>query len=189
MASATSEILIITPYFIPREAGTEFILSLREKGIRIIVVTNSLASTNHVPVHSGYARYRKQLLQAGVELYELQAYGSNDDEEESKAATLHTKLMVFDRETIFVGSINLDPRSIDINSEMGLFMDMPEWAAQTVKKVFEGLDSAAYRPLLDDDGNLYWQKGDDRMTREPQASFWRRLSSGFYGLLPIEDQL
>ncbi|MBA55015.1 MAG: phospholipase [Pseudomonadales bacterium] len=189
MDKASREILIVTPYFIPREQGTEFLLSLRRKGVRIRVVTNSLASTNHVAVHSGYARYRKRLLKAGVELYELQAYRSSNGEADSRSATLHTKLMVFDQETVFVGSINLDPRSIDINSEMGLFMFMPQQAAKTANNIVEALDSAAYQLFLDDDGDLIWKQGEATFTSEPQASWWRRFSAGFYGILPIEDQL
>ena len=192
---ATSEIIIITPYFVPQKSGTELLKSIAEKGVRVRVLTNSLASTNHVPVHSGYARYRKRLLEAGVELYELKRdtiVVLDDGTAEELQATLHTKAMIFDRETLFVGSLNLDPRSIDINTEMGLFLHSPTIAGKFAELVDEDLPSTMYSVILED-GKLRWHFDNGVVTethgKEPQTGWWRRFSSGFYGILPIEGQL
>lgn len=192
---AEREVYIITPYFVPRKTGAELLTSLAREGIRVRVVTNSLASTNHVPVHSGYKRYRKRLLEAGVEIYELRSDTVlilDDGQEVGFSATLHTKAIMFDRETLFVGSLNLDPRSIDINTEMGLFLHAPDIATRFAQQVDEDLPRFTYRLVLED-GKLRWRYADDDKsevsTREPQAGFWRRFTSGVYGILPIEGQL
>lgn len=193
--AATEEIFIITPYFVPQKTGSEFLISLAEKGTRIRVLTNSLASTNHVPVHSGYARYRKRLLEADIELHELKHDNIvvlDDGDEEELIATLHTKVMIFDRKTLFVGSLNLDPRSIDINTEMGLFLDSPKIAGAFTEMIEEDLPHHSYRVILED-GKIRWRFDDgatqEVLDKEPQTGWWRRFSSGFYGILPIEGQL
>ncbi|MEE8287765.1 MAG: phospholipase D family protein, partial [Gammaproteobacteria bacterium] len=123
---ARSEVIIVTPYFVPGKEGVAFFSSVRAKGVRVLVITNSLASTNHVPVHSGYAPYRKALLEAGIELYEIKVDAMASAPDTPPGApdrlTLHTKAIIVDREIVFVGSLNVDPRSIDINTEMGLFL-------------------------------------------------------------------
>jgi len=192
---ATEEIIIITPYFVPRKTGAELLESFAARGVRVRVVTNSLASTNHVPVHSGYARYRKRLLEAGIDLHELKADSVvvlEDGTDENIKATLHTKALIFDRKTLFVGSLNLDPRSIDINTEMGVFLHSPRIANAFAEQLDEDLAFNTYRAVLEE-GKLRWryEYGDELeiLTKEPQTGFWRRFSSGFFGILPIEGQL
>ena len=193
--AAQDEIFIITPYFVPEKSGVEMLAAHVARGVRVKVLTNSLASTNHVPVHSGYARYRKRLLEAGIELYELKHDSIlvlDNGEEEDIRATLHTKAMIFDRETLFVGSLNFDPRSIDINTEMGIFVHSPEIANGFARHINEDLSLHTYRVVLDD-SKLRWRHeyGDqlEVATKEPQSGFWRRFSAGFYRILPIEGQL
>jgi putative cardiolipin synthase len=117
--SAETEVIVFTPYFVPGDSGVAYWKSVVDKGVRVIIVTNSLASNNHTAVHSAYAGYRKAILEAGVELYEVRADAVQG---EAGSLTLHTKGMVFDRSMTFVGSLNLDPRSIEINSEMGMLI-------------------------------------------------------------------
>ena len=193
--AAQEEIIIITPYFVPQKLGFELLAGYVSRGVRVRVLTNSLASTNHVPVHSGYARYRKRMLEAGIELHELKRDSVGilrTGEEVEIRATLHTKAMIFDRATIFVGSLNLDPRSIDINTEMGIFVHSPEISRGFARQFDEDLRINTYRVLLDDD-KLRWryENGDELEieTKEPQSGFWRRFSAGFYRILPIEGQL
>lgn len=194
--AAKKEILIVTPYFIPQESGTLLIESLLEKGIRVVVVTNSLAATNHVAVHSGYARYRKRLLQTGVQIYEIRAEhagGDNGWGHNPDLITLHSKATVIDRSTVFVGSLNFDPRSILINSEMGMFIESRELGVVFTANLFKELRRVAYKVDLDDKGALRWTYNYDGqqevVNHEPQASLSRRFMVGFYGLLPIEGQL
>lgn len=194
--NAEREIIIVTPYFIPRRSGVEVINGWLERGIRVVVVTNSLASTNHVPVHSAYRRYRKKLLEAGVEIYEVKVDAVQKKASpgpEAESLTLHTKAVVFDREVLFIGSLNFDPRSIEINTEMGVFIESLEVARDFVQTVGEGLAATTYSVQLNDKGKLYWVYEHDgerqEFDKEPNTSAWRRFVTGFYGILPIESQL
>ena len=111
----------------------------------------------------------------------------------SKAA-LHTKAIVFDRESVFIGSYNLDPRAAEINTEMGLYVESPELARQVIAHMDEGvLPQNSYRVELDGDGDLVWiteKDGEEvRYIWEPESTFWQRFASGFIKMLPVEDQL
>ncbi|MEP4149185.1 MAG: phospholipase D family protein [Halioglobus sp.] len=194
--AAREEILIVSPYYIPQEGGAKFTEELLAKGVRVIVVTNSLASTNHVPVHSGYARYRKRLLEAGAEFYEVKVdavAGENLWGHQPEAVTLHSKATIIDGESIFIGSLNFDPRSIKINTEMGIFIESVEAGAGLRDQIFDGLARTTWRVDLDEKGKLRWtySNGDDHQVvhKEPQSTWWRRFQVGFYRLLPIEGQL
>jgi putative cardiolipin synthase len=194
--AASKEIIIVTPYYVPRSGGAEFVEELLARGIRVIIVTNSLASTNHVAVHSGYSRYRKRLLKAGAEFYEVRADSPTDENEWGHAPemmTLHSKATVIDRESIFVGSLNFDPRSIYINTEMGIFIDSPEVGALFTERLAEELGKVTWQVDLDDKGKLRWtyDAGGETIlsTKEPGTSWWRRFQVGLYKLLPIEGQL
>jgi putative cardiolipin synthase len=111
----------------------------------------------------------------------------------SKAA-LHTKAIVFDRKSVFIGSFNLDPRSADLNTEAGLYVESPELAAQVIEYMDEGVrPENSYRVLLDENGDLYWvtEVGGKqvRYDEEPETTFGQRFMSGLISILPIEDQL
>ncbi len=190
--AAQREAIFVTPYFVPGDAGVAFFSELAARGLRVVVITNSLASTNHVAVHSGYFYRRKALLEAGVELYEMRAYVGGAPGEADRR-TLHGKLVIVDRETLFVGSLNLDPRSIDLNTEMGLFIESPEIARPLAEALDEDIGPYSYRVALGADGEVEWrdESGPEPVTirEEPQAAFGRRFSLGVYQLLPIENQL
>lgn len=194
--AAQSEIIIITPYFIPQESGARLVEELVARGVRVVVVTNSLASTNHVAVYSGYRRYRKRLLEAGAEFYEIhvgKTGGKNAWGHRPEMVTLHSKAVVIDRETIFVGSLNFDPRSLLINSEMGLFIESASAAEAFAGRVFEDLPGVTYKVDLDERGALRWTyKSGDRhevLYRSPNTGWARRFMVNLYSLLPIENQL
>jgi putative cardiolipin synthase len=193
LGDARSEIIIITPYFIPGKTGIEMLRELEQRGVRVVIVTNSLASTNHVPVHSAYAGYRPDVLRTGAELFELRV---NPEERETEwghspeRVTLHSKAVVIDRETIFVGSLNFDPRSIQINTEMGLFIDSVQAGSEFAEVVINTLPDVSYRLELDKDGRIQWMhEGEGVLTSEPGAGWGRRFMAGLYSLLPLESQL
>jgi putative cardiolipin synthase len=196
MSRAESEIIIWTPYFIPRERGIEFIRELRARGVRVVIVTNSLATNNHTAVHSAYSGYRKDVLKAGVELWEARADAAKitvpDGATELEKLTLHTKGILIDRRKVFVGSLNLDPRSIDINTEMGLLIESEEMGGRMSEASLEKIPRIAYRLELDDRGKITWHATIDGEqvveTSEPQASMWRRFSAWVQKIAP-EDQL
>ncbi len=191
LLSAKEEVIVISPYYVPRNDGIQLIRDLTERGIRVVIVTNSLASTNHVPVHSGYAKYRKDAIRAGAELYEVRAnagreLGSCDDHPDS--LTLHTKVFLFDRRYMFVGSLNLDPRSVEINAEMGILIDSPEFAGGMAEAVTEKLATATYSVVENSRGKLEWHAtidGEEHIeTKEPLTSWWRRFNAWFMKIVP-----
>ncbi len=193
---AESEVVVITPYFIPGKNGVRFWRNIVAKGIRVVIVTNSLASNNHVPVHSGYARYRRDMIEAGVEMYEVRVDAAKVPaggvRKGYDALTLHTKGIFIDRRFTFVGSLNLDPRSIDINTEFGVLIGSEELTDGLVESFFGKLPSFAYRVTENEQGKLRWTvQVDGRQvveTSEPQASLWLRFKAFVSRILP-EGQL
>ena len=194
---AEEEFIVLSPYFVPLDSGIEFFRELRERGVEVMVVTNSLATTNHSVVHSGYAPARKPLLEMGVRLFEIRpdAYALEEKLGGSSThqATLHTKSFNVDRRELFVGSFNWDPRSIDINTELGVIIHSSEIADQAATRLAALLPNVAYEVVLDDAGRLRWidRSGAEPviLTSEPQTSWWRRFSAGFMRILPIKGQL
>jgi putative cardiolipin synthase len=180
---------------VPQHQGVDFFSALVKKGVRVVIVTNSLASTNHPSVHAVYARYRRPLLRQGVELYELRSRPDvgADDEGGQATLTLHSKVALVDRERLFVGSFNLDPRSFYINTEMGMVVEGPAMASSMASSGLDSLQSTAYQLRLNRKGRLTWhhaRNGEGRMvTTEPDTGFWRRLRTRLMGLLPIEGQM
>ena len=194
LQAAESELLFVTPYYVPGRDGVDFVHELTEKGLRVVVVTNSLASTNHIPVHSAYSSYRRRILRSGVELYEARANSGREatDAEGPERLTLHTKLIVIDRRYVFVGSLNLDPRSIDINAEMGLLIDSPELAGLIAEGLEADLPSLTYRVVAPNHKQMEWHTiidGQPRVEKsEPLSSRWRRFKAWFLRIAP-ERQL
>jgi len=194
------ELLIVSPYFIPGERGVDYLVGLARSGVRVAVLTNSLAASDVPAVHAGYKRYRRALLEGGVELYELKPRGAAVEQahEEgafgSSGASLHAKTFVFDRERVFVGSLNLDPRSVDLNTELGVVV-ASETLGASVAAGFERASSAelSWRVSLDADGDLAWDSTDAgkhvHASSEPDTSCWQRFTIWCLGWLPIESQL
>ena len=195
--SAQEEIMFISPYFVPRKTGVQGFADLRERGVEAKVVTNSLASTNHSVVHSGYVPARKPLLKMGVRLFEVRPdrgeSGAIKAGNDMAEGTLHTKAFVVDRSRLFVGSFNLDPRSAYLNTELGVIIDSPEMAGLVADAVDQNLDAFAYEVLLDDKGNLRWIGSSDGekeiWKKDPQTSWWRRFQVSIMRILPIKGQL
>jgi len=196
MAEAQREITIITPYFLPGPYTRTELARLAAAGVRIRVITNSLASTNHVPVHAHYRKYRRELLHAGVELYELRADrqpGWEDAEPGSDRLTLHTKAFEVDGQTLVLGSLNLDPRSIELNTELVLFIESPAMSQRLLDGLDKELATLTWRLVINENNRLRWHyegaDGQDIQRGEPGASLWRRFQANLYRLLPIEGQL
>lgn len=194
MSSARQQLLLISPYFVPGDAGVRWLGDLRRRGVEVGVLTNSLAANDVVAVHGGYAGYRPALLRAGIALYELKAQGKPDGSLfGSSGASLHTKAFVVDGRTGFVGSFNLDPRSMNLNTEMGLLFEQPDMARE-LRQLYARKTAApvSYRLALVGD-ELRWHDDAARppltWTREPDASLWRRAAARVIGWLPVESQL
>ena len=195
-ADVQDDVFIITPYFVPQKEGVELLVSIAARGARVRILTNSLASTNQLAVHAGYKRYRKELLRAGIELYELVPWLVLEDHPAESSGiylTLHAKVFAMDEQKLFVGSFNLDPRSADINTEMGLVVSSAEITSAYLQMVDNVLDDIAYSVTLDEGDRLRWNysgaSGSTTATKEPETSWWLRTKVWFAGLLPIEGQL
>jgi putative cardiolipin synthase len=198
-----NELIIFSPYFVPGKEGVEFFKSLTDRGVRVKILTNSLASNDVSIVHAGYSKYRKALLRAGVELYEMDKKLTRKQRKEKKGAggsskaSLHAKSFVLDREKVFIGSLNLDPRSFYENSEIGVVIKSTEMAAGMAERFDDGIESASFRLELvtDEDDNEYilWHGFEDgekvTFEHDPYASIWRRMGVGFMRIMPIESQL
>ena len=133
----TTQLDLISAYFVPSSLGTRFFTGLANRGVKVSILTNSLAATDVALVHSGYAKYRKELLRAGVILYELKRLASIQPNAgrgltgSSGAASLHAKTFAVDGDHIFIGSFNFDPRSARLNTELGFVIDSEALAQRT----------------------------------------------------------
>ena len=194
--AAQSDMLVVSPYFVPGKDGVAFFGGKQKDGVSVRVLTNSLAATDVWLVHSGYMKYRRPLLDAGVRLYELrpetrQRAGFIKGMVGSSRASLHGKTFIFDRTSVFVGSVNLDPRSLEQNTEVGVLMSCPELAAD-VAELFERWASPALAYEVRPTGarTLEWIGTPNghpvRFTDEPEAGFWRPLGARFFSHLPID---
>jgi putative cardiolipin synthase len=193
-----SSLDLISPYFVPGDEGTAVLASLARSGVKIRILTNSLAASDVSAVHAGYAKRRKDLLAAGVELFELKptAGASNDDRSglgSSSSAGLHAKTFAVDQSRVFVGSFNFDPRSAKLNTEMGLVIESAKLARELAAEFDARIPGAAFQVRLAADGRLQWiertQGGEKVYETEPGAGLAKRLGVGVLSVLPIEWML
>jgi putative cardiolipin synthase len=208
LGSVKRDLLMFSPYFVPGEHGVVMLTDLEDRGVEVRILTNSLASTDVGVVHAGYAKYRKPLLRGGVEIYEFKPDADRTAKRKfgkllgSSGSSLHAKTSVLDREALFVGSANLDPRSGKLNTELGiLFQSEP--LAEGLADWFDANQARiAYRVSLDRTGcagkqhcpgRLRWV--DEAPGREvvylsdPETGVMTRLFVSLISLLPIEGQL
>lgn len=199
--SAHREVVLVTPYLVPGASGVALLCAVTGRGVWVRILTNSLVSTDVPVVHAGYARYHPQMLACGVELYEMRPSGLAALPTRiglSSGASLHTKAVVIDGEAVFIGSMNLDPRSARLNTEVALRIDSQELGQQLVALFNEAtmLDKA-FRVGLDESGNvnapLHWDAIENdlpvRYTGEPLASPGRRWMVRILGALVPEALL
>ena len=197
------ELLIVSPYFVPGKEGVDWFAALSQRGVAVKVVTNSLDSTDVAAVHAGYAKYRRPLLETGVELHEMKSARPGVERKDglvkapfslsgSSKAGLHAKTFVFDRRWVFVGSMNFDPRSLKLNTEIGMIIECPQLAGEMILGMEEHLPELAYQVELTHAG-LQWTTKENGQTirrkSEPGGGFWKRLMWRVSAMLPIEGQL
>ena len=187
---------LVSPYFVPGDSGTAWLVQAAQQGVRVRVLTNSLAATDVGPVHAGYIKRRCDLLQAGVHLYELEPTARADDKKKrgvgsSSAVQLHAKTFAVDDDRIFVGSFNFDQRSARLNTEMGLVIESGTLARQLSKAFDTQVPRLAYEVRLTADGQCAeWIEragsGEVRYDADPGTSAARRAWIRFLSVLPIE---
>ena len=192
MSGAQQELLISSPYFIPGDAGMAVFRELRQRGVQVTILTNSLAANDVAAVHAGYIDYRKQLLQIGVELFELKP--STDHRNLSllgaSRASLHAKSFVVDQHRVYVGSFNMDPRSAIHNTEMGVVFESQAYGEEIHRKIKTYLKSMAWQLSLDAADKLSWidHAGGTKkvLHEEPQTNAFTRALIYAMSWLPVE---
>ncbi|MFW2372040.1 MAG: phospholipase D family protein [Gammaproteobacteria bacterium] len=208
ISKAKQEVIIVSPYFVPGDELVDYLSALAKRGVRVRILTNSLAANDVGVVHAGYMRYREDLLRNGVELYEfkpvLDKRQKNIKWAGSSRASLHAKTFGIDRRLIFVGSFNLDPRSIALNTELGAIFESPELATALAESLDRIVAEDAYRLELItlpaeeyvrdfEEYEIRWitQKNGKtvRYDVEPLTNWWQRFMAGFLSIFVIESFL
>jgi len=193
MGMARKELLITNAYIIPGQPAIDFVRSLTGRGVRVRILTNSLASHDVPAVNSHYKGWRDDFIRAGAELYELRsdpAIRSLVDVPPvvSGFTGLHTKAVVVDREYAFIGSMNFDPRSFRINTEAGVFVRSPGLARELAEVMERDMrPENAWRVLLDAKGRPYWVNSDQTVRRQPARGVGQRLMDQLFRVVPKEQ--
>lgn len=198
--NAKSEIILASPYLVPGNESIEMFNELLAKGVSINILTNSLAATDVFAVHAGYKRYRTPLINAGVNIFEMKPTARPMHTwvrhfiKRTSQASLHAKYMVIDRRLVFIGSANFDPRSKNLNTEIGMVIYSEELAERVIElfRHSTSMDNS-YHVTIEDNGQLVWHSDEDgeylTYHNEPRASIWRRIGVFILSLLPIENLL
>jgi putative cardiolipin synthase len=202
-----TELIVVSPYLVPGPAGMKFLEGLRERDVSVRILTNSLASTDMPIVHSGYQAVRTPLLETGVALYEVRPVLGEPVVRGTRLRSLrsggqyalHAKVFVFDRERVFVGSMNLDQRSLHLNTEIGLIIESPELARQIALRFADITQPAnSYVLVLSEvdrfgQRHLVWRTLEDGtrvdFDQEPNVTFWQRLQIDMLSMLPLDSLL
>jgi len=193
MDLAQEELLITNAYIIPGQAGIDFIRSLTDRGVTVKILTNSLASHDVPAVNSHYKDWRDDFISAGAELFELRADAAIQSivdvpPVEGGFVGLHTKAVVVDRKTVFIGSMNFDPRSININTEAGAFVTSTSLAEELARVMYRDMDPTnAWQVLLDEKGKPYWINSDETVHKQPARNLSQRIMDIFFKIFP-KDQ-
>ena len=205
-AQVKSEMLIVTPYFIPAGDEMSLVQGLLHQDVRVALLTNSLASSPSILAQAGYAHYRVPMLNDGADLYEVRPLlgrpkGSGQTARMSRFGTygLHAKFFIFDRQRLFLGSMNFDRRSRFLNTEIGLIIDSPVLAEEMVQR-FDDMTRPenAYAVSLRDTGRgqrggMVWETVEGgkpvEFRSEPARSGWQRLWMKLLEVPPVGDEL
>ncbi len=198
----TGELLIESAYLVPGDEGVALLKELTDKGVKVSALTNSLASNDLTTNHSGYVRRREEMIKNGAELFEIRPDAQSCQHlistphscDDDTLFGLHAKSIVFDRKAVFVGSFNLNQRSIYLNSELALIVYSSELADIIARDIKENISPEnSWKVTLDDKGDLQWTGIKDgviiKYNHEPETAFWRRFNSRFLSVFPMEKYL
>jgi putative cardiolipin synthase len=197
LGGVETQLDLVSAYFVPGDEGTAWFSKLAEAGIDVRILTNALNTTDVLMVHAGYSKYRRELLESGVHLYELRLRGGTTGAEIQSmpfglsGASLHAKTFAIDDQRIFIGSFNFDPRSATLNCEMGFLIDSPTIAGK-VSSGFDGpFETISYQPELTPEDKMIWREvqgdGEEIIYQEEPGTTWmQQISIVVIGLLPIE---
>ena len=191
--SSRQQVKLVNAYIIPASETIDMLEDLRDRGVAFDVLTNSLASHDVPAVNSHYKAWRKPLLKAGVNLYEMRHDGATQaalaetPPTRGKFMGLHSKAMAVDSRWVYIGSMNYDPRSAAINTEMGVFVDSPTLALALNELIERDIEpSNSWRVYLDAEGGLVWSSSTGTVKRQPARNWWQRVEDLFFMLFPKE---
>lgn len=196
LAGARREVLIVTPYLIPEAHGARLLADLAARGVEVRILTNSHASTNHPSVHAGYRRYRRQLLEAGVQIHEFRgnvigAFRQAESDYRPEVV-MHAKLAVIDRRVSLVGSPNFDPRSLQQNTEILMRLDSAQLAEWMIGRYGDMMRRYSFALSLGEDGKERWMEPGSKTRRratEPVGAFIDGAVTTFFQLIPFDQHL
>lgn len=193
--AAQTEIVIVSAYLIPTPALEGAVERAVQRGVRIRMLTNSIRSNNHLTAHSAYRNHIRALLEAGAEMHEVRIDARDRDiymlsPVGEKELMLHSKTLLIDDDKAFIGSANLDPRSLRVNTEMGLLIESPTLNAELRDAIDPDFERAnAWQLQLDERGDIDWVSDTQVLEEQPAASTMQRIEDWFFAHLPIEDEL
>lgn len=197
LGKPTKQLSIISSYFVPTKDGVDTLIQLANKGVKIRILTNSFNATDVTAVHSGYSQWRPKLLQAGIKIYELKATASQEDRENKlwrarsqSSTSLHAKTFAVDDHQVFIGSYNVDPRSANINTEMGVIINDDELSRQLHNALNDDLRTQAYEVILTESNQLQWKTIENGQTvtydSEPKVDISDHIWLTIMSWLPID---
>lgn len=193
LQGAEKDITLISPYFVPGKQGTANLVGADKQGRAVSVLTNSLLANDVAAVHGGYSKYRKDLVRGGVTVYELKPSAGKSAGSSwtgSSGASLHTKAALIDDANTFVGSFNLDPRSVSLNCEQGILASHP-LLAKELRAIYSKVTTgkSAWQVGIDTRNKLTWTDDSGMTDREPKASLGRRFQAFLFRIFPLDAQL
>ncbi|QFU76336.1 phospholipase D family protein [Halioglobus maricola] len=193
--AAEKDVVLVSAYLVPTAELSDAIAQARARGVRVRILTNSLRSNNHLAAHAAYSGYIRELLQEGVELYEVRVDASDRQlymrsPVAEKELGLHAKFMLFDFDRIFIGSSNLDPRSLELNTEVGLLIESEAFNSELRAAIAIDFEPAnSWQVALDESGHLQWRGLNETLHQSPADSEFQRLEDWFIGLLPVDANM
>ena len=192
---SNDELILVSAYLIPTPELEAAIERAESRGVRVRILTNSLRSNNHVPAHSFYRNHVQRLIGHGADLHEVRALAKDRSiymrsPVDNKKLGLHAKLILFDRDHVFIGSTNLDPRSLHQNTEIGIFIQSADLNQRLREKLAIDFHKRnAWHLQMGDDGKIAWVADDIVLDSQPADSAFQRLEDWFISILPVEEEM
>ena len=193
MRQAKTELMVTNAYIIPGQGAIDLIQDLTDRDVKVRILTNSLASHDVPAVNSHYEPWRDDIINAGAELYELRADADIQSivdvaPVKGEFTGLHTKAVVVDRSKVFIGSMNFDPRSFNINTEAGAFVESPGLANALAEVMNRDMSPEnAWQVLLNDEGEPYWINSDETLDEQPARDGTQRVMNVIFKMFPKEQ--
>ena len=193
--NAKSEVILVSAYLVPTPELEAVVERVEARGVEVRILTNSLQSNNHLAAHAAYKKHLNRLIDHGADLHEMRSTAADRDlymqlPVDDKRLGLHAKLLLVDNDIVFIGSCNLDPRSLKINTEVGLIIESEELNSALRDRLTIDFERRnAWLVKRSDEGGLVWVSDDEVLKHQPSDSTIQRLEDWFIGLLPIDGEM